>query len=146
MKKFKTIEELQNILKAENYKKTILATGDFDVLNVCDIRYLRETKKFADVTIVGLYSDEFIKFSKKNLDFPLLSFNDRLQILEGLEMIDYIIQLENDDFTRLFEMLKFDFYLTREEKNSTGSIKTIKFESKKCKNIIEKILEKTKYA
>ena len=82
------IEELCSQIKRQN--KTIVATnGCFDILHVGHVRYLKKSKEFGDVLIVGLNSDASVK-SIKGPNRPINNENDRAEVLCALNSVDYV--------------------------------------------------------
>lgn len=89
-------------------KKKVVVGGCFDILHIGHIRFLKQAKKRGDILIVLLESDEFIKKKKKRQ--PFHTQKERVEILAGLEDIDYIIPLpllnSDDDYLRLVKIIK----------------------------------------
>lgn len=106
-------QDIKNIIERErqtgNIKKLVLATGLFDVMTVFDIRYLRGAKNLGDILFVAVYSDDMIKkkFGEKRLTTP---FKDRIEILKGMEMVDYIVR-RDDNIDNILAAVKPDFII-----------------------------------
>lgn len=64
--------------------------GCFDILHRGHIECLRKAKSSGDVLIVGLNSDLSVR-KIKGEKRPILSQNDRAEILASLEMVDYVL-------------------------------------------------------
>ena len=91
-KKIKSLIQLIQIrrkLKKEG-KKVVFTNGCFDILHRGHIECLRKAKSFGDVLIVGLNSDSSVRKIKGGKR-PILSQNDRAEILASLEMVDYVL-------------------------------------------------------
>jgi bifunctional ADP-heptose synthase (sugar kinase/adenylyltransferase) len=114
MAKYIHKKDLKNIIEEERKsfvgKKIVFAVGSFDVMTIFDIRYLRDAKNVGDVLVVGVYSDEIIKqkFGEKR---PITSFEDRLEILKGVEMIDYLVCVDTEDVKNLIDLINPDKFL-----------------------------------
>ena len=98
------------IEKLRNENKTIVMTnGCFDILHAGHVRYLKESKKFGDILIVGLNSDISIKAVKGN-DRPINPENDRIEVLSGLEAVNYIILFDEISPVDIINKIKPDIY------------------------------------
>jgi rfaE bifunctional protein nucleotidyltransferase chain/domain len=99
-----TLLEVVDRLKAE--EKTIAFTnGCFDLLHVGHIRCLREAKAQGDVLIVAVNSDESMR-KLKRLGRPVMPEEDRIEILEALECVDYLTLFSDDRVDRLLLSLR----------------------------------------
>lgn len=78
-------------IKKINKKKTIAFTnGCFDILHSGHINLLLNSKKKADILIVGVNSDKsYLKNKKKK---PRFNFSQRVKILSEINSVDYIIK------------------------------------------------------
>ena len=95
-------------LKAEG-KRIVFANGIFDILHVGHIRYFRYAKKHGDILVVGVNGDA----SARKLEGegrPFTDQDERLEVLSGIEPIDYLILFEDDDVTKLLLALKPHFH------------------------------------
>ena len=102
------LEELLKVLRAK--KKMIVATnGCFDILHVGHVRYLKKSKTFGDVLIVGLNSDKSVR-SIKGEGRPINNENDRAEVLCALECVDYVILFDEDSPKDLLEIIKPNIY------------------------------------
>ncbi len=90
--------------------KTYAATnGCFDILHVGHVRYLKKTKSLADYSIVMLNSDSSVKQIKGN-DRPINCEDDRAEILNALNCVDYVVLFEERSPANLLEAIKPDIY------------------------------------
>lgn len=71
-------------------KKIIFTNGCFDILHVGHVRCLTAAKKFGDILIVGLNTDESVK-KLKGESRPINNQQDRAEILLGLKAVDHVI-------------------------------------------------------
>jgi|TARA_B100000085_G_scaffold72606_1_gene65042 D-beta-D-heptose 7-phosphate kinase/D-beta-D-heptose 1-phosphate adenosyltransferase len=74
--------------------KTVLVTGGFDPIHSGHISYLREASKLGKRLIVGLNSDDWLARKKGRAFLP---YEERKQIVEGLEMVDSSLLFNDDD-------------------------------------------------
>lgn len=102
------VEELVNQIKKQG--KTIVATnGCFDILHVGHVRYLKKSRSFGDVLIVGLNSDTSVK-SIKGPDRPINNENDRAEVLCALSSVDYVVLFDEDSPRDLLDLIKPNVY------------------------------------
>lgn len=153
MEKLIEKENLDNIikkLKSEN-KKIVFTNGCFDILHAGHVRYLKESKKFGDILIVGLNSDVSVK-KIKGESRPINPEMDRAEVLAGLEAVSYIVLFDEPSPVKLLEEIKPDIYTkgadytveTLPEAKTVlsygGKIEFIKFlEGRSTTKIIDKI-------
>ncbi len=102
-----TINELNQTPPWEG-KKITLAGGCFDLLHYGHVLFLENAKKQADVLIILLECDEFIK-SKKGRQ-PIHTQAQRAHILSSMRAVDYVIQLplltNNAEYMELVKQIK----------------------------------------
>ncbi len=84
----KILKEKLDTLRSEG-KKIAFTNGCFDILHVGHVRYLREARKTADVLVLALNSDSSVR-SIKGEKRPLVSEEERAEILASLEFIDFV--------------------------------------------------------
>ena len=153
MEKLIEKENLNNIIKkleSEN-KKIVFTNGCFDILHAGHVRYLKESKKFGDILIVGLNSDVSVK-KIKGESRPINPEMDRAEVLAGLEAVNYIVLFDETSPVKLLEEIKPDIYTkgadytveTLPEAKTVlsygGKIEFIKFlEGRSTTKIIDKI-------
>jgi len=76
--------------------KVVLVTGGFDPIHSGHIAYFRAAKKLGDKLVVGLNSDEWLERKKGRAFMP---WNERLAIVNNLEMVDETFTFLDDDNT-----------------------------------------------
>jgi len=98
-------------IKAKAEKKKIsFANGCFDIIHAGHVQFLKEAKQLAEVVIVGINSDESIKFLK-GLDRPLNNLEARSIVLDSIRYVDYVIQFNGNRVSHLLEFIKPDFFV-----------------------------------
>jgi D-beta-D-heptose 7-phosphate kinase/D-beta-D-heptose 1-phosphate adenosyltransferase len=70
-------------------KKIAFTNGCFDILHVGHVRYLKEAKKTADILVLALNSDASVQ-AIKGIKRPLVSGEERAEVLAALECIDFV--------------------------------------------------------
>ena len=111
MGKIVTQEEIVNIVRlGQKEGKTFVATnGCFDILHVGHARYLQQTKKLADFSIVMLNSDKSVKLIKGE-SRPINNQEDRAELLTALSCVDYVVLFEERSPAELLEKIKPNVY------------------------------------
>ena len=146
----KNLQTLLKQLRSEG--KTIVTTnGCFDILHVGHVRYLEETKKFADVLIVALNSDNSVKRIKGE-GRPINNEKDRAEVLNALKSVDYVVMFDENSPAELLAEIKPDVHTKGADynednlpeakiiKENGGRLEFIKFvEGKSTTSTIEKI-------
>ena len=89
VKKLKALKEIIRKLK-KNGRKVVFTNGCFDLLHPGHIKIFLEAKRKGNILVVGVNSDFSIK-KIKGLSRPILNEKARLEILEHLDLIDYIV-------------------------------------------------------
>jgi len=83
----------------------VLANGCFDLIHVGHIRYLKESKKRGDILVVALNSDSSVR-KLKGKGRPVLSENQRGEIISSLSFVDYITFFSEQKVERVLMTLK----------------------------------------
>jgi rfaE bifunctional protein nucleotidyltransferase chain/domain len=91
-------------LKSEG-KKVVFANGCFDILHVGHIRYLYGAKRCGDVLIVAVNSDKSVGKLDKH-DRPIIPGRERAELLEALEMVDYVTLFDEPTVDSLLRKLR----------------------------------------
>lgn len=88
-----------------NDLKTVFTNGCFDILHVGHVRYLKEAKKLGDRLVVGLNSDASVK-RLKGESRPVVTQDDRKEVLEALESVDEVFIFDEDTPLTLIKKIK----------------------------------------
>lgn len=90
--RIKTRSEMVRIVRKlrTQGQKLVFTNGCFDLLHVGHLHCFREAKKYGDVLIVGLNSDESVR-ALKGRDRPLVPEAERAEMLAGLRDVDYVV-------------------------------------------------------
>lgn len=150
-KHIKSIAEIRTLckeLKAKG-KKIIFTNGCFDILHVGHVKYLEASKKFGDILIVGLNSNESVK-NIKGSSRPINSEDNRAYLLAALESVDFVIIFEEDTPINVIKAIRPDTlvkggdYEGREVvgQDIANELKFIKFiDGQSTSNTIKKIMD-----
>lgn len=87
-----SIDALPDIIQEyrKQGQKIVLTQGVFDLVHIGHARYCAEAKKYGDVLIVGVDSDEKVK-SRKGPDRPVVPQAERLEMLTYLRSVDLVV-------------------------------------------------------
>ena len=91
----------------ESGRTIVFTNGCFDILHVGHVRYLAAARSEGDVLVVGLNSDDSTR-SIKQENRPIVSQDQRAEVLAGLECVDYITVFNEPDPLKLIQALKPD--------------------------------------
>ena len=95
--------------------KTIVWTnGIFDLVHAGHIRSLGYAKAFGDVLIVGINSDPSARRFKGE-GRPLMTAEDRAEVLSALEMVDYVTIFDEGEPSAVLARLQPDIHCKGEE-------------------------------
>ena len=134
-KKIVTVEELMPLICNS---KVVFTNGCFDILHAGHVNLLQKAKDLGDILVVGLNSDTSVKRIKGDKR-PINSQEDRIEVLSGLQSVDYIVLFDEDTPLKLIESIKPSIlvkggdYLADEivgadfVKNNNGEVITIPF-------------------
>ncbi len=131
----KKIYKLKDLIKIREElrkkgKKVVFTNGCFDLLHKGHIHLFREAKKWGDVLIVAVNDDASIKKFKGSWR-PIFPLEERLEILEAIEEIDYLVSFSEDIPQKIISLLipdvlvkggdwKLDEVVGREEVEGAG--------------------------
>lgn len=102
------INDVVSKLKAQN-KKIVTTNGCFDILHVGHVRYLQKAKSYGDVLIIAVNSDNSVKKIKGN-SRPINNQNDRLEVLDALKSVDFVVLFEETSPINLILQIKPDIH------------------------------------
>ena len=88
-------------------KKIVFTNGCFDILHPGHLKILKQAKKFGDILIVGLNSDLSVR-KIKGKKRPILNEKARAQILEAIDIVDFIVLFKEATPYLLIKKIKPD--------------------------------------
>ncbi len=153
MKKiYRDAAKLNRELERYQQKKIVFTNGVFDVLHAGHIELLEFAKSKGDILIVGINDDASVK-RLKGEKRPVFSLEERMELLEAMQYVDFIIPFSEDTPLRLIlHLLRIDVlvkggdYLPqnvvgrKEVEESGGELCLFTFQSRmSTSDIIEKI-------
>lgn len=96
-RKIRSLDDLVKIRKRlrKERRKVVLTNGCFDILHNGHIHLFREAKKRGDVLVVAVNDDSSIR-KIKGPSRPIIPLEERLEILEALGEIDYLVSFSEE--------------------------------------------------
>jgi D-beta-D-heptose 7-phosphate kinase/D-beta-D-heptose 1-phosphate adenosyltransferase len=85
-------------------KRVALAAVCFDVLGVSDVRVLQAAASRADRLVVAVLDDEAVR-AKLGEGRPVVTLEDRAEIVDCVRGVDYVVVCARDDVDRLASIL-----------------------------------------
>jgi len=105
LKLSKLVKVLDSLREAE--KRIVFTNGCFDILHVGHVRYLAAARSKGDALVLGLNSDASVKSIKPD-NRPIISQDQRAEVLAGLACVDYITIFDESDPLALIQTIKPD--------------------------------------
>lgn len=103
----------------------VLTSGTFDLLHVGHAKYLEEAKKYGDILIVGVDSDEKVKV-RKGPERPVVPANERVKMLAHLRSVDLItLKYPDEPKWNLIKQIKPDTLIVTEETYDDDSLREL---------------------
>lgn len=100
---------LRTLWRTQN-KIVIWTNGCFDILHVGHLRLLQAARKLGDVLVVGVNSDEAVR-RLKGPARPVVPASARVELLAGLECVDYVVLFDDLTPQRVLERLRPDVHV-----------------------------------
>ncbi len=147
-------DDLMNELKESKLKgeRIVFTNGCFDILHAGHIQYLEKAAELGDRLIVAINSDDSIKRIKGEKR-PILSLNERMELMASLRCVDWVLSFEEDTPINLIKEILPDTLVKggdykkenivgfSEVKNNGGETHVIPYaEGHSTTSIVEKIL------
>ena len=85
-------------------KKIVFTNGCFDVLHAGHLALLKQAKDEGDILVVGVNSDASVSRLKGKMR-PINPLGDRMALLAGLKVVDFVLSFEEDTPLALIESL-----------------------------------------
>lgn len=101
-----TVKNVAEELKQKG-KRIVFTNGCFDLLHAGHISSFEQAKKMGDILIVAVNSDRSVKDNKGDLR-PIISEHDRIKMLCSLEIIDYVVLMDDKTPERLISLIQPD--------------------------------------
>ncbi len=103
IQELKNLEKIRTRLRSDG-KKIVFTNGCFDLLHRGHVHLLKEAKGFGDILIVGVNDDASVT-RLKGPPRPVFALKERLEILEALEAVDYLVSFSADTPQKLISVI-----------------------------------------
>jgi rfaE bifunctional protein nucleotidyltransferase chain/domain len=90
-------------------KTLAFANGCFDILHVGHVRYLEAAANEADLLIVAINDDESVR-RLKGAGRPILSVEDRAELVAALRWVDYVVVFAEPTVGALLDAIRPDVH------------------------------------
>jgi glycerol-3-phosphate cytidylyltransferase len=92
-------------------------TGVFDLFHIGHLNIIKQAKSMCDQLIVGVSTDElaYILKGKK----PIIPFNERLEIIESIRYVDFVVPEIINDKISAWEKYQFDLIFKGDDWKNT---------------------------
>ncbi|HEY7414559.1 MAG TPA: adenylyltransferase/cytidyltransferase family protein [Ktedonobacteraceae bacterium] len=112
LQKIMTPQALAEIMREGQKHGTqfVFTNGCFDLLHLGHVRYLQEARELGDYLILGLNSDESVRYLK-GAGRPLVSEGERAEIMANLLCVDFVTVFSEHTAVSLVELLRPDIYV-----------------------------------
>ena len=106
IKKTHSLQSLVKIRAAlkEKGKRVVFTNGCFDLIHSGHVHLFKQAKKLGDVLIVAVNDDRSIRMIK-GASRPIFPLEERLEILEAIEYIDYLIPFPEETPQKVISVL-----------------------------------------
>jgi D-beta-D-heptose 7-phosphate kinase / D-beta-D-heptose 1-phosphate adenosyltransferase len=100
-------EGLRKVLEEEKAKgkRIVFTNGCFDLLHIGHLRYLEKAKALGNILVVGVNSDSSVQ-RLKGPERPILPLAERMEIVSGLECVDYVTSFDESTPLGLISFLE----------------------------------------
>ena len=107
--KYLSIAELAAVVAGSqrNGKRVVLTNGCFDLLHAGHIRLLQQASALGDVLVVALNTDTSVR-RLKGPGRPIIPLEQRVQVIQALDCVDYLVAFEEDTPLELLAVLRPD--------------------------------------
>lgn len=103
IQKLRDLLRIRRKLKRQG-KRVVFTNGCFDLLHGGHIHLFREAKQWGDVLIVAVNDDYSIR-KIKGASRPIFPLKERLEVLEAIEDIDYLLSFREETPLRVISFL-----------------------------------------
>ena len=100
------LDDLRATLREERRgdRTVVFTNGCFDLLHTGHLRLLEAAAALGDLLVVGLNLDESVR-RLKGPERPFQTFDDRAELLAGLEAVDYVVGFAEDTPAALIDAI-----------------------------------------
>lgn len=103
-------------------------TGVFDLFHIGHLNLLRKAKETCEYLIVGVSSDDLVKYKHKK---PVIPFEERIEIVKAIKYVDKAVVQENMEKMAAWEKYRFDVMFVGDDWKGTDKWNKFEEEFKK---------------
>jgi rfaE bifunctional protein nucleotidyltransferase chain/domain len=100
-------------------RKIVFTNGCFDILHSGHIDFLRRARALGDALVVAINTDASVA-RMKGADRPIISQDERAELLDAMEMVDFVCAFDEDTPLQAIERIHPDILVKGSE--WTGNI------------------------
>ena len=107
--KIYSIDHIKKFLskKKKRNNKIVLCHGVFDLLHIGHIKHFSESKSYGDILIVSVTCDKFVN---KGPHRPAFEEEQRMEAIQALNMVDFVVLSKYPTATKIIEEIKPDIF------------------------------------
>jgi D-beta-D-heptose 7-phosphate kinase/D-beta-D-heptose 1-phosphate adenosyltransferase len=107
--KYVKLESAKYIVESlkEKGKKIVFTNGCFDMLHAGHLSSFVQAREFGDILVVAVNSDRSVKAIKGD-SRPIIDEKNRIEMLCALEMVDYVVLMDDNNPINIIKTLKPD--------------------------------------
>lgn len=94
-------------IETKRSHKIVFTYGRFDILNSAHLRLINSCRKFGDILVVALQSDDSIRRVKGEPQ-PINCIKERMECLREIGLVDYVYMFDGDEPTEILRDLRPD--------------------------------------
>ena len=122
--KILTENQLSAFHERRQGQKVVQCHGVFDLIHTGHLAYFNSASQFGDLLVVSVTSDFFVN---KGPGRPVFGQQERMEMLAGLEIVDYVFLSDSESAVDAINLLRPDFYVkgpdySNFEQDKTGKI------------------------
>ena len=103
---------------AKKHYKLGYAQGVFDLFHIGHLNLLRRSKSCCDYLLVGVVTDEIVKFYKNKT--PYIPIEERVAIIEAIRYVDEVVIVDWHNMDKLvaWDLYRFDCHFSGDDHKS----------------------------
>jgi D-glycero-beta-D-manno-heptose 1-phosphate adenylyltransferase len=122
---YKRLEKIINHCKGLGLR-VVLTQGTYDMVHIGHARYFEEAKKYGDILVIGVDSDEKVR-ARKGPERPVVPQEERLEMVAHLRPVDVVVlkELKHPKW-HLIKTVKPDVLIATKETYTKDKLKELK--------------------
>jgi D-beta-D-heptose 7-phosphate kinase/D-beta-D-heptose 1-phosphate adenosyltransferase len=111
-----TQKDISRLLSSRRIQgaRVVFTNGCFDIFHAGHLKSLSEAAKLGDILVVGINSDASVT-RIKGPERPVMSRQDRVDLVSALSFVDYVVVFEEDTPLELIEEVRPDILVKGED-------------------------------